>query len=219
MRPILGVRFPNGVLAGDVATVFGYLVRRFDADVEALVAGWCWGWYVKDIEGSDAISNHASGTAIDVNAPKHPIGKRDTFRPAQVAAIQRILAYLEGVVRWGGNYVTRADDMHFEIVKSRVDVARVAAKIKKADAMARDYTMRTIGGAVPELRIHDQDVPGKTQWVWRLQRLLGVDDDGVYGPATAAALAERMRDDPHRSSTDGAKCYAPEWRRLYGLWG
>jgi hypothetical protein len=217
-RPIAGVTFPNGFRRGHIYTIFSYLFRRFDAEVESLVPGWCWGWHVKGIEGSSAISNHASGTAGDVNAPKHVLGKRGTFRPAQVRSIRSLLSFFEGTVRWGGDYVGRADDMHFEFIGDAGDAARIAAKIERAEHAMRDYTFREVDGRVPELRQGDVDPPGATQWVTRLQRLLGVDDDGDYGPATAAALAERMAEDPKRSSIDGRKCYVPEWRRLYALW-
>lgn len=128
--PVHGVTVPNGVLAGDVATVLHHLMDRFHREVEELRDGWCWGWHVKTIEGSSTISNHASGTAVDLNAPRHPVGVRGTFTPAQRTAIRAILADLDGVVRWGGDYISRADDMHFEINKGPAAVHAVAVKIK-----------------------------------------------------------------------------------------
>lgn len=125
-----GVSLPNGVLAGDVAIVARYVCEQYDRTVEPLRQGWCWGWYVKPIEGSTAVSNHASGTAWDLNAPKHPLGVRNTFTPAQRTAIRAILAYCGNVVRWGGDYTGRADEMHFEIIGSPAAVARIARKIE-----------------------------------------------------------------------------------------
>lgn len=125
-----GVTVPNGVLAGDVATVLHHLMDRFHREVEPLRYGSCWGWFVKNIEGSTSISNHASGTAIDLNAPDHPMGVRNTFSSSKRAAIRRILDDLDGVVRWGGDYTGRPDDMHFEINKSAAAVHAVAVRIK-----------------------------------------------------------------------------------------
>lgn len=125
-----GVTVPNGVLAGDVATVLHHLMDRFHREVEPLRFGSCWGWFVKSIEGSSSISNHASGTAIDLNAPDHPMGVRGTFSSAKRAAIHRILDDLDGVVRWGGDYTGRPDDMHFEIHADAAAVHAVALKIK-----------------------------------------------------------------------------------------
>lgn len=126
-----GVVFPNGVRRGDVATVLFHLADRFHHEVEPLVDGWCWGWYVKGIEGGTSISNHASGTAIDLNAERHPLGQRGTFTPDQRKAIHRVLEDLDGVVRWGGDYVGRPDEMHFEINRNASTVAALAKKIRE----------------------------------------------------------------------------------------
>jgi hypothetical protein len=128
--PIEGVEFPNGVLAGDVAVIFRHLVGRLSREVERIIPGTCWGWYVKTIEGSATLSNHGSGTAIDYNATRHPMGVRNTYSRGQQATIRAILADLDGVVRWGGDYTGRPDDMHFEIVKGAAAVAALASKIR-----------------------------------------------------------------------------------------
>lgn len=77
-----------------------------------------WGWASRPIRGSEVISNHASGTAMDLNATRHPLGKRGTFTRRQVKRIHYLLSarYL-GAIRWGGDYVNRADEMHWEVVK------------------------------------------------------------------------------------------------------
>jgi hypothetical protein len=129
---VAGVDFPNGVRGGDVATVLMYVAGQFHRTVESLHDGWCWGYYYKKIEGSGDISNHASGTAIDLNAPNHVMGKSGTFNAAQRTAIRNILHTCEGVVRWGGDYTGRKDEMHFEIVGTQEEVARVAERLRQA---------------------------------------------------------------------------------------
>lgn len=118
------------VRSGDVATIFDYLGQRFNAEVEAITKAHSWGWNYRDIRGATSLSNHASGTAVDYNAPAHPLGKSGTFNAAQQAAIRRILADLGGVVRWGGNYAGRKDEMHFEIVGGASAVAALASRIR-----------------------------------------------------------------------------------------
>lgn len=78
-----------------------------------------WGYASRTIRGSETVvSNHASGTAMDLNARAHGLGLRDTYTNRQEQQIHRKLRRLHGVIRWGGDYVHRADEMHFEIVQN-----------------------------------------------------------------------------------------------------
>lgn len=122
--------FPAGVRSGEVRIVLGYVARRFDNEVEALVSGWCWGHSYRVMSGSTSLSNHASGTAIDVNAPRHPLGASGTFSSTQRSHIRSILNACDGVVRWGGDYSGRKDEMHFEI-NVRPGDARLAALARR----------------------------------------------------------------------------------------
>ena len=86
-----------------------------------------WGYAFRQIRGStDNLSNHASGTAIDLNAPKHALGLVGTFPPEKVPMI-RALAKKYGL-KWGGDYKNRKDEMHFEI---DITPAKAAALIIK----------------------------------------------------------------------------------------
>lgn len=125
------VTVPNGVLRGDVAVVFRWLAGEYDRRVERLVAGWCWGWHVKNIEGSTAVSNHASATAVDFNAPNNPMGvpTRQSMSAGQIEQCHQLERESDGVLRWGGDF-SRPDPMHWEIVGTRVQVAALARKIK-----------------------------------------------------------------------------------------
>lgn len=122
------------VRAGNVHTIFDYLGERFHEEVEPITKGHSWGWANRAIRGATVTSNHASGTAVDFNAPKHPLGRRGTFTPKQIQGIRRILKDLDGVVRWGGDYSGRADEMHFEINANAVRVAVLATKIRTLKA-------------------------------------------------------------------------------------
>ncbi len=91
-----------------------------------------WGYAERNVRGSGDISNHASATAVDVNATRHVLGARDTFTPTQVQEIHRILGEVDNVVRWGGDYTGRRDEMHFEIVGSQEEVRAVAERLRAA---------------------------------------------------------------------------------------
>lgn len=130
------------VRRGDVATIFTYLVDRFDREVEDVDVGRDeWGYAYRAIRGkTSGYSNHASATALDLNAMQHPLGRVNTYTPSQRAALRRILNDLEGVVRWGGDYSGRKDEMHFEINASAAAVARVAGEIRAGSLVSRPIT-------------------------------------------------------------------------------
>ena len=89
---------------------------EFHAHVEPIDVGALddWGYAFRNIRGSaDKLSNHSSGTAIDLNAPSHPLGHSGTFNPMQIVLIQALCKKYG--LKWGGDYKGRKDEMHFEI--------------------------------------------------------------------------------------------------------
>lgn len=120
---------PGGAKAGDVTTVLGYVARQFHARVEPLVDGWSWGYtYKTNTSNPSQLSCHASGTALDLNAPNHGYGASGTFTSKQTTTIYQILAEVEGAVSWLQGY----DEMHFEICVSASTLAGVAARLGSA---------------------------------------------------------------------------------------
>lgn len=182
-----GVRFPGGVKSGDVATVLGYVAEQFHRRVEPLVDGWCWGHSYRDVRGGTSLSNHSAGCAIDVNAPSHPLGRKNTFDSEQVTTIRQILAECLGVVRWGGTY-TRPDEMHFEIIGDHARVAAAAVAIRaKASQASSDGAAVLKRGSSGEAVRQLQHVLN----AWYPYLRLAVDGD--YGPATEAGVKELQR--------------------------
>jgi len=203
-RPVLGsdVRLSvrNGP-AGDVLLAYG---ARHHRRVEPISNGRAglddWGYAERPIRGSRfSLSNHASGTAIDLNAPRHPLGARGTFTPAQVRTIRAILADdFDGVIRWGGDYRGRKDEMHFEVVGTEAECARVLAKL--AGQTHKPGSRDLYPTAHLALPLQGADVV-------YVQRKIGVKPDGFYGPVTARRLkswerahnAKLRRANPHRA--------------------
>jgi len=86
-----------------------------------------WGYAYRDVRGVPGkLSNHSSGTAIDLNATKHPLGKAGTF-PAEKIPMIQALAKKYGLV-WGGNWL-RKDEQHFEIAVTPVKAAKLIEKL------------------------------------------------------------------------------------------
>lgn len=123
---------------GDVSVVLLEFLRRYHLEVESLynLPADLWGYAERTIRGSSTtLSNHASGTAVDARATAHPLGKRGTFPPAKLAALRRLLADFGPVLRWGGDYVNRADEMHVEINAGAAAVKRLADAIRAHTAI------------------------------------------------------------------------------------
>lgn len=115
---------------GDEGWLLAAFVKRFDKFVEPLNRTDTHGYNRRQISNSDEWSNHASATAVDCNAVKHGQGKRDTFTDAQVVKIRKIQADFDNVIKWGGDYRTTVDEMHFEI-NGNPDEVELATRVQK----------------------------------------------------------------------------------------
>jgi hypothetical protein len=107
---------------------------EFNQHIEPIDAGGLddWGYCFRNVRGSsDKLSNHSSGTAIDLNATKHPLGHANTFTPMQTVLIQALCKKYS--LTWGGNF-KRPDEMHFEISLNPAKCAELIEKLnlKKA---------------------------------------------------------------------------------------
>ena len=86
-----------------------------------------WGYCYRMVRGTtDKLSNHSSGTAIDLNASRHPLGQVGTFEAGKVPMLLALCK--KYALTWGGSYRGRKDEMHYEV---SIDAVKVAALIKK----------------------------------------------------------------------------------------
>lgn len=143
VRTIPGTQRSIRLRTGPAGDLLLWVLSQFDRLVEDIDAGQLddWGYAERPIRGSTTVlSNHASGTAADVNALRHPQGTNPAanFSAPQIAAIRAIVARTEGCVRWGGDYTAPAlkDGMHFEIVAGESRCAAVLAKLTAAGGAA-----------------------------------------------------------------------------------
>lgn len=103
---------------GSVGFILAWCVLRW-AELLEPVKGKIlddWGYAYRPVRGATSgLSNHASGTAVDVNATRWPLGTRNmsAWKRARVALVIRPV---RGVVTWGGVW-RRPDQMHLEITK------------------------------------------------------------------------------------------------------
>lgn len=198
---------------GDVSVVMLWLLEQYNKHVEPLLAMDTGSYNPRSIIGESVLSNHASATAADVRWSKHPIGKRGTFTATQKATIQSLLARLDGVVRWGGNYKGRPDEMHFEIVGSPSRVKAVADRVRAGkldtppkkvehstvdtlrrgdnnnDVKALQRDMNRVFPSYSKLKVDGDFGPATEAVIREFQQRAGIESDGIVGPATRAKLA------------------------------
>lgn len=166
------------VLTGPVWVVFYWLARQFETLVEPIRRDWSWGYAYRRIAGSVRWSNHASGTAIDLNAPKHPAGRTGTFTKTQTKTILTLISEAGGIIRWGATF---RDEMHFEIspATNPAAVERFAVKLLQDalnDRLSVDLVVDGIRG------------PKTADALKVFQASAGLVVDGIDGPKTWAAL-------------------------------
>ena len=121
--------------AKDAGLLLSAFAAEFHILIEPIDAGALddWGYCFRMVRGTtDKLSNHSSGTAIDLNATKHALGKVGTFDESKVPMI-RALAKKYGLT-WGGDYRNRKDEMHFEIAISKEKAIALAKKLELVHA-------------------------------------------------------------------------------------
>jgi D-alanyl-D-alanine carboxypeptidase-like protein/putative peptidoglycan binding protein len=197
---IPGTRRQIRLRRGNPGWLLRHLAAWFDDHVENIEVGILddWGYAERTIRGSSTdLSNHASGTAEDLNATKHPLGVRGTFSRAETEAIRRQLRKYVGCIRWGGDYSGRPDEMHFEIDRGRAACAAVAAVLKAAGAARKVVTKVLPVIDVSNVRYQARHGgPDRNAAVKRIQRRLNarlgtrIDVDGRFGPVTREAYKD-----------------------------
>lgn len=116
--------------ASAVAPLLVGFAVEFHKLIEPIDAGSLddWGYCFRMIRGStDNLSNHSSGTAIDLNASAHPLAAVGTFEAGKIPMIQA-LAKKYGL-RWGGDYKNRKDEMHFEVMLNPEQAKKLITKL------------------------------------------------------------------------------------------
>lgn len=157
---------------GDAGFLLQDFANWFDKNIRDIDPGQLddWGYAERPIRGGEALSNHASGTAIDLNATKWPLGRDASIylTADEIRRVRERLALYEGALRWGQEYTGRKDPMHFEINANAAKVAQVATKI------------RMMG---------DDDMPSAhevAKAVWEYQIGLRNEDGALNGQAASA---------------------------------
>ena len=115
--------------AEKVAPLLVHFAAEFHALIEPLDEGALddWGYCFRDVRGVPGkLSNHSSGTAIDLNASRHSLNHAGTFEPAKIPMLKALAK--KYALTWGGEW-TRRDEMHFEINQNAIKVAALIERL------------------------------------------------------------------------------------------
>ena len=147
------------VRKGDIWTIFNWLVSQYSSRVEEINRKDSWGYSYRKVRGgSSSWSNHASGTAVDFNATKHPFKVARTMSSRQRAACHAIMADSGQVLKWLEDF----DEMHWEIRKgtTSTQLKAFANKIKQQEKK----TMSEITDAFKERVLKNPEDPNGRRW-------------------------------------------------------
>jgi len=117
--------------ASAVASLLVAACKEWNERVEKLEPGQVQGYAFRDVRGgAGTLSNHASGTAVDIFPARHPQGsKTGNLTPEQQAAILDICKKYG--LRSGGTYKNAKPDwMHIEINITPEQAAKLVASLK-----------------------------------------------------------------------------------------
>ena len=87
-----------------------------DAGLLPLVLSWAGSYVPRFVRGSRTyLSNHAWGTAFDINAPQNPLGAEPALVGKPGSTRKLVQLANENGFYWGGHFGGRPDGMHFEV--------------------------------------------------------------------------------------------------------
>lgn len=186
---------------GHTHEIFTWLALQYTKRVELINKSSSWGFAPRPIRGGTTPSNHSSGTAVDFNAHRHPLGvsPTKTMTKDQIAACKAITKESGGVLRWGGTYLLRKDTMHWELNSSAAKVEAFALKIRGGSikpkpstpekVVIKDNLTDSVKSRLKTMGFKKQDANA----VRAFQKQHGLFVDGVWGSKSEAKYAENVR--------------------------
>lgn len=193
---------PNRILKAFAADFHAYVESLNNARGGTDEGGWT-------PTNSVATSNHLSGTAMDLNWSEHHFRvSYSGFSQSEIAVMRELLAWYEGLVFWGQDWVNPRDAMHVQLNgNTHNNQPKCNDFIKRkirADGFSTFRRGGTGGGTTPAPTPIEQIYAQRGDFndrVGSLQQFmndnfsgyskLAVDDD--FGPATEAVVREFQR--------------------------
>lgn len=103
----------------------GFFQEIADNGLSDLILTYAGCWVPRYIRGSRTkLSNHAYGTALDLNAQWNGLGCRPALHDQRGSVRKLATVCPHWGLLWGGWYPTRPDGMHFEVVAPKIGLQR-----------------------------------------------------------------------------------------------
>lgn len=180
--PSVGVPHSNTAptRAGDASTILVAWMWWYHRNVEPVFSS-VWGWSATN---DVANSNHLSGTALDINAPKYPWGYYRMDRATR-AKVENGLRLFEGTVFWGRNW-SKPDEMHYQLglPEGNSKIAAFAAKLNAGHLGIYGSEPLPEKPVAPPVNLIDVEASIAAKWIGKRQhddeRKAGADGKGRY---------------------------------------
>ena len=130
--PLSGLAATVTVRSGAPAAILGWVIEEFHRAVAPVYKGGLTGYFSAERGDPAQLTNHASGTAVDIMPNMYPDGTLDTLNRLQMNAVLSIIDMLAPAVSWGGT-LPLPQPSHFEIALPPTDarLEEVAARIRR----------------------------------------------------------------------------------------
>lgn len=142
-------------LRSSVAPILVWLANYYDRNIENIDGSRLddWGYSYRLTRGGGSMSNHSSGTAIDLNALHYPRSTNNMTSAKQEECRQLVRkinnAAGKTLVKWGGEWSGEyRDQMHFELAPntSYTDVQRAMRNLTQKPVIWADKTTKAFIG-------------------------------------------------------------------------
>jgi peptidoglycan hydrolase-like protein with peptidoglycan-binding domain len=169
-------------------------------------------WNKRMIAGTKIPSNHAWPTAIDINPRQNPMrydNKLVTDIPYRVVEIFKRYGF-----KWGGEYRTVKDAMHFEYLGPPVKEYDTSRSLELTDPYMKGDDVKELqtllqyyGYALTNDDIDGVFGPHTDAWVRSYQASKMLESDGIVGSITWTSLRSKLEDRVLRRGSEGKDVY------------
>ena len=207
------LEYITGRIHKDIHDLIFMLCRETENRGYNIRKDWSWGYASRPIGNGNRPSFHSWGLAIDINAPTNPMRRPlTTDMPGWMPEMWKSFGF-----RWGGDYRTTPDAMHYEFMGTPADAVKYTREAEQkfqssvstpvVDRPANKNNAERMVESMERLSLSNQSSPSGSRAGWRrAQSLLAAAGnpprntfnasnipDGIPGGGTRDALGRFQR--------------------------